>query len=1256
MHFFRYLLLLLIFTYTAFALTPAGIIISNTAKIEYEDKDGFKYKDYSNTVSIVVKQVYGIDIYPDYQTITALPNSDIYLSYRLKNTGNGKDKYTLNVKNEISDDADIQNLKIFIDKNENGKLDPGEQEYSNANPPIVEAQGYIPLLVVGKTSNISGISKIKLEGISVGNDQISDTENISEIKVEKNKALDISKSVDKTQVLPGEDISFTILAENNGTNTESGTDIEVDFDNDGSPENIQGVLIEDKIPNYLIFKSASKAPVNSKIVYKGDNDLYWKDNLNEITGNLKYVGLLISSLEQDQQARLNLNFKVLENAPAVSLNNSAILKTSIGDITSNIVTVKIKENLSISVDDTDDNDAYTGDNTYTDNDDSMVVYSMSSGKGHYVDFVNEVWNLGNKEQVVNIIWDKGSSKNIDPNIMHVVFLDIDGNPLTDTNNDGYPDVGLLKSGERVKFITRVYVEERSFKDVVIAVKGFTENNISDFTFDIIKDIQPTTAKVKVLTTIQTNFGYEPLRKHRVVIFEFDNDGKLISQEPIVLWTDENGYILYDEEGNIKTLYDVLEDGKKYRLTIYGKYKDREYTLSPYIQKSYFDAVENTGDEKCWDRNGNEVVCDEHRKDLVKIKVLSNGTKELQFPLDPAGYVYDPITHERVENACVYFYRCTDETCKNYILVDNDLLYLHKNPSAGHQKNPQLTLGAYTFDNEPIFEFVFESFNDDLVGWYFLEVNFECDGADTTLKDKFKPVKLQADKVWNPYDNDFYHGEKFFIDKDFPQSIPVIIPLGRPSTKKLVVEKSVYPSIASIGDFVKWKIVVKNNNTTTAFDVKVFDHLPRGFRYKNNTTKINGIPAPDPSIASNGKDLSWDIGNLNAGESKTIEFYTSVITSAPEGKLKNIAFAEGWADNDHIIKLSSNEGFAYIKVTKGIFTDKGYIFGKVFIDQNKNGIHDENEPVIQGAKIYLDNGRYAVTDIEGKYHFDNLNPRTYVVKIDKTSLPKGAKLLITSNRNAGDPSSVFADVYPGEMHKVNFALAPFNPEMEIFQTMKKISGKISIKRGIEDILVDPIDEKIRIKNFVSIENKMRKPIYEISYIETSPAIPLKGTSYINKSPFKDPEIKENTFKWYIPLILPKEKIKITWLSSYSGEEITPKATLKLKLKPSEKEIPININIPVEFEPLNEKAYKVTVYFDFGSANLTEEAKTSLMKIIEFLKKNKFTHLYVDIKGHTDAVRVINPKIKNNKNLSLLRAEAVKAFLKKHLVDLKRVEIR
>ena len=1260
MLFFRYLsvFLLLIFSYSI-AKTPAGIVISNTAKIEYEDETGFKYIDYSNSVSITVKQIYGLSITPDFQSITSFPDSQINISYVLKNTGNGKDRFILQVKNEINDDGDIQNLKIYVDSNENGVLDPGEQEYNNSNPLEVDSDGYIPLLVIGKipSSPSTGVYKISLEGTSVGDSSISDTGNITEIKVSSSFSVKVKKESDRQEVFPGENLSFTINIKNHGTQKLNGIQIQTDFDNDGNPETKTGLLLKDDIPKYLIFRNANVLLVTGEILYKGENDNYWKNNLSNINGKLKTVALLINSLSPDQQAQFNINLTVDNDAPSKTIENSAVLKTEKGDINSNTVLVKIKEKTKIVIDDTDDNDSYTGSNSYTDNDDNMIIYSMTSGKGMYVDFLNEAWNLGNSTKVINILWDKGSSRNIDKTIMKVVFLDENGNPLTDTDKDGYTDLGLVKPGKRVKFITRVYILERTFDDVVIAIKGFADStDNADFTFDIIKNVQPATVVTNVTVLSKSGITYERLKKHKVIVYEFDNDGKRTDTPPVILWTDENGYILYDENGNLKPLYNVLRYGKKYRVTIYGTYNGKGYYLSPFIEKRYFDQVQNTGDKKCWDISGNQISCSGTRY-KVQITVLNDGTKELSFPLDPAGYVYDSSTNEKIQNACVYFYRCSDDSCSSYTLVDNDLLDFHSNPDAGRQTNPQLTSNNYhAGGGEGTFEFTFKNFNSSLEGWYFVEVDFECSGADTSLKNIYKPVRLNRGKTWNPSEGKPYKGEKFYIDENYPGAILMVIPMGGPSTQKLIVEKSVYPSVASIGDFVKWKITVKNEGDTTVYDVKINDYLPRGFRYKKGTSKLDGAPISDPDVSPDGRILTWNIGNMDRKTTKTIEFYTAVITSVSEGKHKNTANAEGWNNPSHTIKISSNDGFAYIRVTKGIFTDKGYIFGKVFIDQNRNGIHDENEPVIKGAKIYLDNGRYAVTDVEGKYHFDNLNPRTYVVKIDKTSIPKGAKLLITGNRNAGDPGTVFADVYPGEMHKVNFALAPFKADMEIFKRLKKIKGKIEIERGIEDIIFEPLKEKIYVKHYLIIKNKTEKPLYEVVYKEKSSATPKRGTSYLNGAPFKDPEIDGKSFWWNIPIILPEEKIKINWISSVKKGNLRPKATLNFKLTPIGKKEEMKVHVPINFGIIKKNNYDITIYFNFGKSDLTENAKKSLEKIVSYLRKTNFKHLYIKIKAHTDAVRVINPEIKDNAKLSLKRAETVKAFLKKHLIDLKRVEIK
>ena len=73
---------------------------------------------------------------------------------------------------------------------------------------------------------------------------------------------------------------------------------------------------------------------------------------------------------------------------------------------------------------------------------------------------------------------------------------------------------------------------------------------------------------------------------------------------------------------------------------------------------------------------------------------------------------------------------------------------------------------------------------------------------------------------------------------------------------------------------------------------------------------------------------------------------------------------------------------------------------------------------------METGAYAITDAEGKYSICPIAPKTHVLRVDKKTLPAGAcmGLVPSSNQNAGDGSSIFADVKNGELHRADFILA------------------------------------------------------------------------------------------------------------------------------------------------------------------------------------------------------------------------------------------
>ena len=76
---------------------------------------------------------------------------------------------------------------------------------------------------------------------------------------------------------------------------------------------------------------------------------------------------------------------------------------------------------------------------------------------------------------------------------------------------------------------------------------------------------------------------------------------------------------------------------------------------------------------------------------------------------------------------------------------------------------------------------------------------------------------------------------------------------------------------------------------------------------------------------------------------------------------------------------------------GVFSDRGFILGKVFLDCNANGLQDRGEPGVPGVRLFLEDGTFVITDGEGKYSFYGIPNRTHVLKVDRTTLPAGATL-------------------------------------------------------------------------------------------------------------------------------------------------------------------------------------------------------------------------------------------------------------------------
>lgn len=246
-----------------------------------------------------------------------------------------------------------------------------------------------------------------------------------------------------------------------------------------------------------------------------------------------------------------------------------------------------------------------------------------------------------------------------------------------------------------------------------------------------------------------------------------------------------------------------------------------------------------------------------------------------------------------------------------------------------------------------------------------------------------------------------------------------IPLDPITQNAFVVAKAGNKSIAEIGDTILYTVKAKFLQGLAATTFDLIDNLPAGFRYIPGTATqaaAGGVATPlaDP-IGSPGPQLTFKPTFAVAVTDATIIYKVRVGVGAQQGD--GINRIQGKAFGGFVL---SNVAQFKVKVTGGVFTNDACLAGKIFVDCNNNHIQDQEELGIPGVRFYMEDGTYLISDVEGKYSFCGISPHTHVLKADNATLPRGSRLTITSNRNAGDANSLFLDVKNGELIRADFA--------------------------------------------------------------------------------------------------------------------------------------------------------------------------------------------------------------------------------------------
>lgn len=412
-------------------------------------------------------------------------------------------------------------------------------------------------------------------------------------------------------------------------------------------------------------------------------------------------------------------------------------------------------------------------------------------------------------------------------------------------------------------------------------------------------------------------------------------------------------------------------------------------------------------------------------------VLAPGDRlpEQSLPLDPGGVVYDSTTRQPIAGAAVTLLpvgSCPGWSPADHIAGANFGGY--RIGSGGAISMTTGALGAYQFLFTPTAPAAcsFQLTVTPPPAYDFVSQVLPPQPGTLTLPPAPGAFDVQLQPGPPPQGAPTPYWLGFIGGGARQQPVRNHIPLDPRSVTGISIIKSAAVQLVELGDSVEYSVRIRN---TTAFlrpRVYVRDLLPAGFRFIAGSGRVmrGGTTAPiaDP-LGAPGPSLRFDVGAVPANGEITLAYRVRVGVGAQQGDGSNRAWAspDPNADCARDATRCSNESRWRVRVTAGVFTPEACVAGKVFVDCDGNHVQDAEELGVPGVRLWLQDGTSFVTDSEGKYSYCGLPPRLHVLKVDATTLPRGAVLTTSSNRNAGDAHSLFLDLKRGELHRGDFVI-------------------------------------------------------------------------------------------------------------------------------------------------------------------------------------------------------------------------------------------
>jgi uncharacterized repeat protein (TIGR01451 family) len=255
--------------------------------------------------------------------------------------------------------------------------------------------------------------------------------------------------------------------------------------------------------------------------------------------------------------------------------------------------------------------------------------------------------------------------------------------------------------------------------------------------------------------------------------------------------------------------------------------------------------------------------------------------------------------------------------------------------------------------------------------------------------------------------------------------PTPVTFTKPIPGPVVLEllKSTTSTIVNYGDVIPWKLTLNNKYTEEVKNVIVSDALPIGLIYAKNSSRVDGV-AQEPEIDTTSKPgrqiLKWTIASLPKDKTAVIDFNT-ILTSAFKGStIENEATAEG-TNASATTTVKAPRAVAAVKILPGPFSGDALVLGRVYFDTNdNNSFEDGIDQPLSGARVYLSDGRYAVTDNKGRYSISNVGQGWCAIRLDPLTAPFTPKAV---PRDQGQRGTRTVSINDNGVYHEDFPLVP-----------------------------------------------------------------------------------------------------------------------------------------------------------------------------------------------------------------------------------------